>query len=161
MTYRYKQAEAEGLLEVVSSRVGKGRGVHITTVDDSDSTESTRMKASVVTEITRVISASLTSTAKPDTTGLERRVRWRGLGIVAEGDATASTPTIVQDNMSTGRSIYTALEAKLPYSLINVGIHFHPLRHDSWVLVGFQDRVWLGNGVCMFVCKIFDIAYPK
>ena len=50
---------------------------------------------------------------------------------------------------------------KLPYLLINVGIHFHPLRHDSWVLVGFKDRVWLGNGVCMFVCKIFDIAYPK
>lgn len=46
---------------------------------ETSSRESAALKASVVTEIT---SASLTTTVKPDTSGVERRVRWKGLGIL-------------------------------------------------------------------------------
>jgi len=124
------------------------------TEDDTEATKSARMKASVVTEIACVISASLTSTAKPDTTGLERRVRWRGLGILAGDDIEADAATTTANAsapMRTARHICTGLETNLPFSLVNAGIHFHPLKHDSWVLVGFQDKVWLGNVKLIYV----------
>jgi hypothetical protein len=105
------------------------------------------MKASVITEITRVISASLTSTAKPNTTGLERRVRWRGLGIFADEDKADETPnTHGDDSVLAARKIYDSLGRRLPLSFLTAGIHFHPLKQNSWVLVGFANRVWLGNG---------------
>jgi hypothetical protein len=160
VTYRYKQAEADGLLEAVSSNIeSKPKMADPISEDDNDVSKSTRLKASVVTEIAHVISASLTSTAKPDTTGLERRVHWRGLGILAEGDVATNTASTNRDraSASTGRYTYTTLEANLPLSFIEAGINFHPLKHNSWVLVEFQNKVWLGNGEYMFVCESFSV----
>lgn len=47
------------------------------------------MKASIITEIARTISADLTSTAKPSTTEAERRLRWELLGVKASADIPA------------------------------------------------------------------------
>src|SRR6266478_3937693 len=40
------------------------------------------------------------------------------------------------------------LRPPLPFT--DAGIHFHPLRSGSWVLVGFKDQIWLGNGKTNF-----------
>jgi hypothetical protein len=159
VTYRYKHAEADGLLDAVSSSLGDNpKTADADTDDGTDASKSKHMKAAVVTEIARVISASITSTAKPNTTGLERRVRWRGLGVLAEDDATGDDAVAAVGNNSTlassAHSLYTTLERRLPFSFVTAGIHFHPLKHSLWVLVGFRDRVWLGTGKSKFHCTI-------
>ena len=101
--------------------------------------------------ITRVISATLTSTARPNTTGLERRVRWHGLGIFTEDDAAEDTlATHANDTTNSARSIYDSLSRRLPLPFTDAGIRFRPLRSGSWVLVGFKDQIWLGNGKTNF-----------
>ena len=151
VTYRYKQAEVEDLVNAVTTNLGDDKSeVEVAGKDvEAEAAKSRSMKASVVTEITRVISAALTSTAKPNTTGLERRVRWRGLGVLAEDDEPddSMVPAMREnDSADSARNIYNSLGKRLPLPFINAGIHFHPLTLGSWVLVGFKDRVWLGNG---------------
>jgi hypothetical protein len=155
VTYRYKQAEAEDLISAVTDSLrdntSKIQAAPTEIKMETDAAKSRSMKASVVTEITRVISATLTSTAKPNTTGLERRVRWRGLGIIAEDDAVEDTPaTHANDSTNSARSIYGSLSQRLPLSFTDAGIRFRPLRPGSWVLVGFKDQIWLGNGKINF-----------
>ena len=106
------------------------------------------MKASIVTEITHVISASLTSTAKPDAMGVERHVHWCGLGILANKDKADDMPpdSLNDETVLVACKIYDSLSRHLPLSFVTTGIHFHPLKHNSWVLVSFTNKVWLGNG---------------
>ena len=155
VTYCYKQAEVEDLIDAVTMNLEDNRSKIKSTEKDveAEAAESRSMKASVVTEITCVISAALTSTVKPNTTGLERQVRWRGLGIVLDEDsgnrdeADNTVPAVPNDDSANlARHIYDSLGKCLPLPFVNAGIHFNPLRHGSWVLVGFKDRVWLGNG---------------
>jgi hypothetical protein len=154
VTYRYKQAEAADIIKAVSTTLednGAQKNVDIkaNATLETDAATSSKLKASVVTEITRVISASLTSTAKPDATGIERRVRWRGLGILGNDDTidTAETPAMHELELaSSARHIYDALSRRLHLPFVNGRIHSHPLKTGSWVLVGFQDKVRLGTG---------------
>jgi hypothetical protein len=149
VTYCYKQAEAEDLINAVTNSLRDDASKIQPTEKnvETDVAKSRSMKASVVTEITRVISATLTSTAKPNTTGLERRVRWHGLGIFAEDDAIDDAlATDVNTSTNSARSIYNSLSRRLPLPFMDAGICFHPLILGSWVLVGFKDQVWLGNG---------------
>jgi hypothetical protein len=111
-----------------------------------EAAKSRSMKASVVTEITRTISAALTSTVKPNTTGLERRVCWCGLGVLAEDNEPDDMVPAMRENDSadSARNIYNSLEKHLPLPFINTRHSFSST--NSQFLVSFKDRVWLGNG---------------
>lgn len=146
VTYRYKQAESEGVIESVTASLGSNP-----TSDSEGAGKSDQMKASIITGIARVISASLTSTAKPDTTGLERRARWQGLGILVEDEISNPKETVDQslrnDSASIARqNVYMSLSSALPLSFATAGLQFHPLKHGSWVLVSYLDSFWLGTG---------------
>lgn len=160
VTYRYKKAEAESVLEAVAANHPDGKSVDLERrTAGTDAEKSSNVKSSIVNEITRVISASLTSTAKLDTTGLERRVRWRGLGVIAgeiESQSEVPPPQDAGSNLTTSaRKVYSTLAKHLPYSFSSAGITpFHPLKHGSLVLVGFMDKVWLGIGMYLYISYV-------
>ncbi|KAG5636706.1 hypothetical protein H0H81_007102 [Sphagnurus paluster] len=135
ITYRYRNAAGvSDVLEQVRSSQG------------SEPSISSKLKASVVTEITRVVSASLTSTAKADTAGIERLVCWRGLGVVAmqEAEGNGDEPLIGNGDSIAEASSAVTLESLI--ALINGGISpFSPLIPGSWVLVMVQSRIWLAK----------------
>jgi hypothetical protein len=151
ITYRYQHAtEAEELIDMVSKAVNSTNSSTDSPCDDS-STSTTKLKASMVNEITRIMSAALTTTAKLDSAGVERLARWRNAGIVTED---LSNATLTVDSARPTRSalqsreIYQPLTARLPaFRFATGGISsLHPLKRGSWVLVGFKNRLWLGNG---------------
>jgi hypothetical protein len=73
VTYWYKQAEVEDLVNYVTTNLRDDKSkVEVAGRDvKAEATKSRLMKASMVMEITRVISAALTSMVKPNMTGLE------------------------------------------------------------------------------------------
>lgn len=175
ITYRYRHAAEEdginGLIETISRAANGPTSVDAPQAhDDEMSSSESKLKASMVNEITRVMSASLTSTAKGSTSGIERIARWRNAGIVLDGilnatplpsDAT-SPANPPQPSALRNRQIYQPLAQRLPrFSFITGGISsFHPLKPGSWVLVGFKDRLWLGSGALSFIicCETFNIS---
>jgi hypothetical protein len=58
--------------------------------------------------------------------------------------------THANDTTNSARSIYDSLSQRLPLPFTDAGIRFRPLRSASWVLVGFKDQIWLGNGKTNF-----------
>ncbi|KAI0059301.1 hypothetical protein BV25DRAFT_1138913 [Artomyces pyxidatus] len=118
----------------------------------ADTEQTPKLKANIVSEITRLISASLTSTAKADTSSVERLVRWKGLGISPAAEEAVdidATPLAAAPLPSASRrDIFSKLEKTNPrFTFTSGGVNaFFPLVHESWVVVVFQGQLWLGQG---------------
>jgi hypothetical protein len=158
ITYRYQHAMGtEELVDVVSKAVDVNKPAGASAPDsphDDDPTSTTKLKASMVNEITRIMSAALTTTAKLDTAGIERLARWRNAGIITDNLSNMAAPSNTSSSTGLARSALQAREVYKPlaqrlsgFPFVNGGLSaLHPLKCGSWVLVGFQNQVWLGNG---------------
>jgi hypothetical protein len=73
-----------------------------------------------------------------------------GLGIIASDDVVDVDTMPAMCNIELEKSscyIYDALTRRLPLLFVNADIIFNPLKPGLWVLVGFQDWVWLEKGL--------------
>ncbi|KAH9943952.1 hypothetical protein B0H21DRAFT_469767 [Amylocystis lapponica] len=175
ITYRYRQAVALGTIEHASDSDADPPNAsepHTSHHRTGMNAETSKLKADLVTEMTRALSAAMTSTGpKQDTSGVERQVRWKGIAAVASqvldesiedsGVGPGETAPEKRDSgrvvhgqgaASTRSAVYGNLEKHSQFAFISGGVSvFHPLKPGSWVAVGYLGKLFFGQVKILYV----------
>jgi hypothetical protein len=174
VTARFRKAAAADIVSTESRTRASGLDVLASTGLDSASGTSTEIKASLISAITRVMSASLTSAAPSTVSGADRRLRWKQAGIslddqddpdglqdltpkksesTAKGRAVRDLSYTALCKMektavkALGRTLYKMLDKQLKLDMVSAGLSvFHPLKQGSWVVVCSHGKLHFGLG---------------
>ncbi|KAJ3755338.1 hypothetical protein EV360DRAFT_72935 [Lentinula raphanica] len=119
------------------------------------------LDAQVLNTLSRYVSETLTGTGKLDTAGVERRTRWKMIGITGkleDVDLTIPSDEVSASNVNRqmylkARSLYQPLESVVnPLAPVTANISpLTPLCQESWVLVYFKEAIYLGQVKVIYV----------